>query len=143
VGAVFRAHRSVFMTIRKVVVLALIIFCSTGGDFFLKVGMTQVGHIHWTDPWALITALFNPWVALGTVILIIFFVSLMDALSWADLTYVMPSTALGYVLTALVSAWVLHERVSIYRWIGVVVISLAVGVVTGGKPKTTSHSEAA
>jgi drug/metabolite transporter (DMT)-like permease len=91
----------------------------------------------------LIEALFNPWVALGTVILIVFFVSLMDALSWADLTYVMPATALGYVLTALASSWILHEHVSIYRWMGVVVISLAVGVVTGGKAKTTAHGEAA
>jgi drug/metabolite transporter (DMT)-like permease len=131
------------MTIRKVIVLALIILCSTGGDFFLKLGMTQLGHIHLSDPLALITALFNPWVALGTAVLIVFFISLMDALSWADLTYVMPATALGYVLTALVSAWILHEHVSIYRWIGVVVISLAVGVVTGGKSKTTSHGEAA
>src|SRR5690242_15970780 len=110
------------MTLRKIVVLALIILCSTGGDFFLKVGMSQIGHVHWTQPWVLITALFNPWVALGTVILIIFFVSLMDALSWADLTYVMPATALGYVLTALVSAGILHEHVSVYRWMGVVVI---------------------
>jgi drug/metabolite transporter (DMT)-like permease len=131
------------MTIRKVVIIVLIILCSTGGDFFLKVGMSQIGHVHWTEPWILIAALFNPWVALGTVILIVFFISLMDALSWADLTYVMPATALGYVLTALVSAWILHEHVSVYRWIGVVVISLAVGVVTGGKAKTTSHGEAA
>lgn len=128
---------------RQVAVLGLIVLCSTGGDFFLKVGMNQVGHIAWTDPVSLITALFNPWVALGTVVLIIFFVALMDALSWADLTYVMPATALGYVMTALVSAIILHEHVSAYRWAGVVLISLAVGVVTGGKAKTTGIGESA
>jgi drug/metabolite transporter (DMT)-like permease len=127
------------MTVRKVLVLALIVLCSTGGDFFLKVGMNQVGHVAWTNPFDLITALFNPWVALGTVVLIIFFVSLMDALSWADLTFVMPATALGYVMTALVSAVILHEHVSVYRWAGVVLISLAVGVVTGGKAKTVGE----
>lgn len=119
-------------------VLALIILCSTAGDFFLKVGMSQVGHVHWQRPLALITALFNPWVALGTITLIVFFVSFMDALTWADLTYVMPATALGYVLTALVSAWVLHEHVSLWRWAGVCLISLAVGLVAGGKAKTTA-----
>jgi drug/metabolite transporter (DMT)-like permease len=123
---------------RKVAVLALIVLCSTAGDFFLKVGMSQVGHIHWRNPFALISALFNPWVALGTLTLIVFFVSFMDALTWADLTYVMPATALGYVLTALVSAWVLHEHVSLYRWAGVFLISLAVGLVAGGKAKTTA-----
>ena len=126
------------MTFRKIAILALIVFCSTGGDFFLKLGMNQLGTIHWTEPWTLITALFNPWVALGTAVLIVFFVALMDALSWADLTYVMPATALGYVMTALVSALVLHERISGYRWAGVILISLAVGVVTGGKTKTTT-----
>jgi drug/metabolite transporter (DMT)-like permease len=126
------------MTLRKVAILGLIILCSTAGDFFLKVGMSQVGHVHWQHPLALITALFNPWVALGTVTLIVFFVSFMDALTWADLTYVMPATALGYVMTALVSAWVLHEHVSLYRWAGVCLISLAVGLVAGGKAKTTA-----
>lgn len=126
------------MTFRKVSILGLIIFCSTAGDFFLKLGMSQVGDVHWRNPFALISALFNPWVALGTVTLIVFFVSFMDALTWADLTYVMPATALGYVLTALVSAWVLHEHVSPYRWAGVCLISLAVGLVAGGKAKTTS-----
>jgi drug/metabolite transporter (DMT)-like permease len=126
------------MTFRKVAILGLIILCSTAGDFFLKVGMSQVGHVHWQHPLALISALFNPWVALGTVTLIVFFVSFMDALTWADLTYVMPATALGYVLTALLSAWVLHEHVSPYRWAGVCLISLAVGLVAGGKAKTTS-----
>ena len=126
------------MTFRKVSILGLIILCSTAGDFFLKVGMSQVGHVHWQHPLALITALFNPWVALGTFTLIVFFVSFMDALTWAALTYVMPATALGYVLTALLSAWVLQEHVSPYRWAGVCLISLAVGLVAGGKAKTTS-----
>lgn len=126
------------MTFRKVAILALIIFCSTAGDFFLKIGMSQVGDVHWRNPLALISALFNPWVALGTVTLIVFFVSFMDALTWADLTYVMPATALGYVLTALVSAWFLHENVSLYRWAGVILISFAVGLVAGGKAKTTA-----
>ena len=128
------------MTFRKIAVLSLIVLCSTGGDFFIKLGMVQIGHIAWSEPLTLITALFNPWVALGTVVLIIFFVSLMDALSWADLTYVMPATALGYVQTVLLSAFVLHEHVSIYRWVGVLLISLAVGVVTGGKAKTVGES---
>jgi len=36
----------------------------------------------------------------------------MTALSWADLTYVLPATSLGYVLLALVAKFALHERVS-------------------------------
>jgi len=33
--------------------------------------------------------------------LLAFFASYMAALSWADLTYVLPATSLGYVLVAL------------------------------------------
>lgn len=131
------------ITLRQVATLGLIVACSTAGDYFLKVGMSQVGAISFSNVGTLITALFNPWVALGTSVLIVFFVAFMDALSWADLTYVMPATALGYVLTAVVSSLLLHERVSGWRWTGVVLISLAVGIVARGKPKTTSAGESA
>ena len=127
------------MTIGKYLVLIAIVVCSTLGDYFLKVGMNQVGTVRPEDPMHLIFALANPWIILGIVVLIAFFVSFVTALSWADLSYVMPATALGYVLTALLSATLLHEHVSIYRWTGVILISVGVGVVTAGPART--HSE--
>ena len=131
------------MTLPKYLTLAAIVVCSTLGDFFLKVGMNQIGNVSLLEPLILVQALFNPWVAAGTVILIAFFVSFTIALSWADLSYVMPSTALGYVLTTILSAFVLHEHVSLYRWAGVVLISLAVGFVTQGKARTVPEGAAA
>jgi drug/metabolite transporter (DMT)-like permease len=62
----------------------------------------------------------------------------MNALSWADLTYVMPATALGYVLLALVARFVLHEHISPLRWLGIVLITAGVGFVAGG-PALTEH----
>jgi len=62
----------------------------------------------------------------------------MNALSWADLTYVLPATSLGYVLLALVAKFVLHEQVSPLRWLGIALISGGVGFVAGG-PALTSH----
>ena len=44
------------------------------------------------------------------MLLLAFFASYMNALSWADLTYVLPATSLGYVLLALVAKFALHER---------------------------------
>jgi drug/metabolite transporter (DMT)-like permease len=124
------------MTLPKYLTLAGIVVCSTLGDFFLKIGMNQMGSISLLEPWILIRALFNPWVAIGTLVLIGFFVAFTVALSWADLSYVMPATALGYVLTTILSALVLHEHVSMYRWAGVILISFAVGFVTQGKART-------
>ena len=130
------------MTLYRYLVLLAIVVCSTLGDFLIKIGMNQVGDIHLTQPLMLIKALFNPWVAAGTLVLIGFFVAFTISLSWADLSYVMPATALGYVLTTVLSAFVLGEHVSVYRWSGVILISLAVGFVTQGKPRTVPEGEA-
>lgn len=132
------------MTSSKYLILAAIVVCSTLGDFFLKIGMNQVGNVHLLhDPLILVRALFNPWVAIGTMVLIVFFISFTIALSWADLSFVMPATALGYVLTTILSAFVLHEHVSLYRWAGVALISLAVGFVTQGKARTVPEGTSA
>jgi drug/metabolite transporter (DMT)-like permease len=132
------------MTLSKYLTLAAIVVCSTLGDFLLKVGMNQMGNVSlMQDPLILLRALFNPWVAGGTLVLIGFFVAFTVALSWADLSYVMPATALGYVLTTVLSAVVLHEHVSLYRWAGVVLISFAVGFVTQGQARTVREGEAA
>jgi drug/metabolite transporter (DMT)-like permease len=132
------------MTLSRYLILAAIVVCSTLGDFFLKIGMNQMGDVSLLqDPLVLVRALLNPWVAIGTVVLIGFFVSFTIALSWADLSYVMPSTALGYVLTTILSSLVLHEHVSMYRWAGVVLISIAVGFVTQGKARTVPEGASA
>jgi drug/metabolite transporter (DMT)-like permease len=124
------------VTSAKYLALGLIVVCSTLGDYFLKVGMNEVGVIRLSEPMALLNSLFNPWVALGTLLLVIFFVAFTIALSWADLSYVMPATALGYVLTTLLSSLLLGEHVGAMRWSGVVLISFAVGFVTRGRHKT-------
>ena len=77
---------------------------------------------------------------MGIVLLLAFFASYMNALSWADLTYVLPATSLGYVLLALVAKFALHEQVSPLRWLGIALISGGVGFVAGG-PALTAHSE--
>ena len=56
--------------------------------------------------------LFNPWVALGVLLLILWLISQMTLLSWADLSYVLPVTSVGYVLVALVGRFFLHEQIT-------------------------------
>ena len=46
---------------------------------------------------------------MGIALLIGFFASYLTALSWADLTFVMPATAFGNVIVALLSRFWLHE----------------------------------
>ena len=126
------------MTFRKYLVLGGITLFAALGDSLLSHGMKEVGSIslnHWSS---VLTAVFNPWVALGIVFLLFFFVSYTTALSWADLTYVLPATSLGYVLLALIAKFLLHEHVTTTRWLGICLISAGVGFVTQG-PALTRH----
>jgi drug/metabolite transporter (DMT)-like permease len=68
----------------------------------------------------------------------IFYISYLASLSWADLSYVMPATTMGYVLTALMAHFMLGEHVSFTRWIGILMISFGVGFITGGPSLTIS-----
>ena len=104
----------------------------------LSHGMKQTGNISLQHLQGVILAVLNPWVAVGIVLLLAFFASYMNALSWADLTYVLPATSLGYVLLALVAKFALHEQVSPLRWLGIALISGGVGFVAGG-PALTAH----
>jgi drug/metabolite transporter (DMT)-like permease len=70
------------------------------------------------------------------VLLIGFFASYLTALSWADLTYVLPATAFGNVIVALLAHFWLHEPISLERWAGIVLITLGVGFVAQGPSLT-------
>src|SRR5437588_1987177 len=107
----------------------------------LSHGMKQTGNVSLHHLQSLLLAVTNPWVGLGILLLLAFFASYMNALSWADLTYVLPATSLGYVLLALVAKFALHEQVSPLRWLGIALISGGVGFVAGG-PSLTTHSRA-
>ena len=126
------------MTFRKYLVLAGVTVFAAAGDSMLSHGMKQVGSVSLYHLQGVIFALLNPWVAVGILLLLAFFASYMNALSWADLTYVLPATSIGYVLLALVARFALHEQISLLRWLGIVLISGGVGFVAGGEA-LTSH----
>lgn len=128
------------MTFRKYLVLAGVTVFAAAGDSMLSHGMKQVGSISLNHLQSVIWAVLNPWVALGILLLLAFFATYTTALSWADLTYVLPATSLGYVILALVARFVLHEHVSPMRWLGIALITSGVGFVAGG-PEITVHRQ--
>ncbi|MGD0569658.1 MAG: EamA family transporter [Candidatus Sulfotelmatobacter sp.] len=130
------------MNLRKYLVLAGVTVFAAAGDPLLSHGMKQVGGISLHHLQSVIFAVLNPWVAGGILVLLAFFAAYMTALSWADLTYVLPATSLGYVLLALVARFILHEHVSPLRWLGIALITCGVGFVAGG-PELTEHPRAA
>ena len=122
---------------RYLVLLAVMLTASVG-DTMLSHGMAQVGRVDLHHLGLLLSALRNLWIIAGIILLIGFFASYLSALSWADLTFVMPATAFGYVVVALLSRFWLHEHLSIYRWAGIFMIVCAVGFVANG-PSRTEH----
>jgi drug/metabolite transporter (DMT)-like permease len=105
--------------------------------------MTSLPPITLVHPFSLIAAVFTPWIALGIAMLLGFFASYLTALSWADLTYVLPATAFGNVIVALFARFFLHETISWQRWFGVVLITVGVGFVAQGPSFTERPTPAA
>jgi drug/metabolite transporter (DMT)-like permease len=126
------------VTFRKYLVLAGVTVFAAAGDAMLSHGMKQTGNIAIHHLESVIFAILNPWVAIGILLLLAFFATYMTALSWADLTYVLPATSLGYVLLAFVARFLLHEHVSPLRWLGIALITGGVGFIAGG-PALTEH----
>ena len=127
------------MTLRKYLVILSIVFFGSLGDAFLARGMKHVGSIDVHHVGNIFSALANPFVIIGIFFLLGFMYSYMTALSFADLSYVMPATAVSYVVMILLSIFWLHEHVSVQRWAGVIFIVTGVGFVAGG-PSRTEHA---
>jgi drug/metabolite transporter (DMT)-like permease len=118
----------------------MVLFSSLG-NVLLSKGMKQVGEIVDFSPLALFSVFLktftNGSIWLGILSLLLFFVSYLLMLSWADLSYVQPASAIGYAMVALLGYLVLGESVSPTRWIGVLFICGGVALVGGTDPSTT------
>ena len=126
------------MTLRRYLTLAAIVLFAASGDVLLSRGMKDVGGLSLANWTRVFPSLLNPWVFCGILLLIGFMSCYLTALSWADLTFVLPATAVGYILMALLAKFFLHEQVSTRRWIGILLIVAGVGFVAGG-PSVTEH----
>ncbi|HTR65457.1 MAG TPA: EamA family transporter [Terriglobales bacterium] len=124
------------MSFRKWLVLAGVAVFGSVGDCLLSRGMKEVGPLSLAHLSGLFSAIFDPFIVLGILFLLGFFASYTMALSWADLTYVLPASSLGYVLLALMARFLLHEQISLLRWLGILLISAGVGFVTRGPALT-------
>jgi len=125
------------LSLQQYLILAFVSVSVPLGDSCLSQGMTSLPAISVAHPATLIATVFTPWIALGIALLIGYFASYLTALSWADLTYVMPATAFGNVIVELLARFWLHETISWQRWLGVLLITLGVGFVAQGPASTT------
>ncbi len=131
---------------KTLLVIFIAIICQCLGDVCLTRGMKSIGEVSTLDPAQLLAVgvqIFStPLIWLGIGILLVFFLLNLAALSWADLTYVVPLSAFGYVVNAAMSKYLLGEQVTAARWIGTTLICLGVMIVSRTEQRTTEQQAA-
>lgn len=113
---------------------AAVVVSNVAGNYALSWGMK-----HAPASAGPITSLAQPWVAAGIVLLITWTAMRIRLLGKADLSYVLPITAIGYVLNAAVAAIFLHEQVTLMRWAGTLLIVAGAGFTAFTAPATATQ----
>lgn len=121
----------------------IVVLSGAFGNFFLDWGLRKSNTQLSMSPVDYVVAIFDPWVTLGVALLIVWLLARMALLSWADLSYVLPVTSIGYMATALMGRFFLHEQVTPQRWAGTLLIVLGIGFVARTNPRTTPEREIA
>jgi uncharacterized membrane protein len=111
------------------------------GNVSMSWGMKHQNADLGLSPLAYVRIIFSPWVLLGTTLLILWLLSRMTLLGWADLSYVLPVTAIGYVLAAIMAKYFLGEQISYRGWAGTVLIVAGIILVGLTEANTTTGSE--
>ena len=119
----------------KVWLLTLVVVLTNVlGNFSLSWGMKHSAY--GLTPLGVLRTVFTPWVLAGIALLILWLLTRLTLLSWADLSFVLPVTASGYVLTVMLGRFALGEEVSWQRWTGAVLIAVGTSLVGATQPKT-------
>lgn len=129
------------LRVKTHVMVVLMVLFSSVGDILLSKGMKQIGSVDPSSPASLATAFVqtvtNGTIWLGIASFLLFFLSYLLVLSWADYSYVMPASAIGYVIVPLLAYAILRESVTSTRWMGVALICAGVWLVGRTPPRTT------
>jgi uncharacterized membrane protein len=118
-------------------VLLIFLALKAAGNSWMAWGMKQVPEKMSMDPSLYLRAMLNPFVAMGVMALILALLTRMALLSLADLSYVLPVTAIGYVIAVFLGKVFLHETVSHQRWMGTLLIFAGALLVGSTSRKTT------
>ena len=125
------------MIVFEVLFFALIVISGTGGELWVSRAMKTIGEVHDFRPASLVKvilrALRSKWMWIGVGLMTIGFFSLLAILSFDNVSFVVPVTALGYVAGALGGRFFLGEQVNWRRWTGILLVCVGVTLVVLGK----------
>ncbi|MBV9223624.1 MAG: EamA family transporter [Acidobacteriaceae bacterium] len=119
--------------------LILVLLLRPFGNLSLAWGMKHLSRIVSLSPLPYLRAMLNPYVAAGIILLILALLVRMALLSLADLTYVVPMTAGGYIISTVLARVFLQENVSAESWVGTVLVFLGTALVGPTSRTSTMH----
>jgi drug/metabolite transporter (DMT)-like permease len=123
---------------RNQLLILVVILSNVIGNVALSHGMRQTGAIVSASPLDYVRAFAKPWTIAGVSVLALWMVSNLALLSRADLSFVLPVTASGYILVALTGHFWLGEPISALRWAGICAITFGVVLVEETPSRTTN-----
>jgi drug/metabolite transporter (DMT)-like permease len=110
-----------------------IVVAGTGGELCLSRAMKSIGEIHDFRPRSLLRfigrAIRLPWLWAGIALMAVGFFSLLAILSFLEVSFVVPVSALSYAAGALGAKFLLGERITHHRWMGIAIVTLGVTLV--------------
>jgi drug/metabolite transporter (DMT)-like permease len=114
--------------------LIVLVLADCAGSLFLAQGMRQVGavpRLRLPELLKLASHIFtNVRLILGVICMAIAFFMLLFLLGHADISFVIPATALTEPVNMLGSRYILKEKVSPLRWASVVFIGVGVALIS-------------
>jgi len=123
---------------RTFLLIAAVVLLNAFGDLSLTWGLRHIPQTLAANPLHYVEAMLNPFVAAGITMLIFWLLTRMALMSWADLSFVLPVTSVGYILVALLGRFFLHEQVSAARWLGIFLILCGAILVGSSNHESTA-----
>jgi drug/metabolite transporter (DMT)-like permease len=118
---------------REFLVLTLLVVSGTSGELCITHAMKSLGEMHDFRPTALLHFVWRAvrvgWVWLGVSLMAVAFFSLLAMLSFENVSFVVPVTAISYAAGAVGATVFLRERINMQRWVGVAIVCLGVTIV--------------
>jgi drug/metabolite transporter (DMT)-like permease len=122
---------------REIILFFLVICSGTGGELCVSRAMKQVGEAKDFRPSALLSFVLRSirirWMWLGIALMATAFFSLLWVFSLANVSLVVPVTALSYVAGTVGGKILLRERVTKERWTGIILVTFGVILVLMGR----------
>jgi drug/metabolite transporter (DMT)-like permease len=120
--------------VRLALFIGIVVIAGTAGDLAVGHTMKRLGPIDLHNPAGILRLLVRVfrvgWMWIGLGMMAISFFSLLALLSWADVSVVVPATALSYVTGAIGARFLLRERVVPLRWAGVLLVCVGVALLS-------------